>query len=573
MKGKGKNKKFRSQSGRPESARTKERRQDREIERTASANERDFADSRTGGDVRSRSNDPMWYAQNPQLLVDFASFPFGVPIGNRLQTGITTIDQGSIPGIMSLEFQPVIGIARSENSPVNIATRNIYSFVRHANSGHSNYDSPDLMLYILAMDSVYTMHAFMKRALGVALTSSPYNRYYQRAVLTAMGVDPDDLLTNIANFRGFVNQYAVKMGSMCIPNSMSYMARHSWMCEGLYVDSVAAKAQTYLYTPSYLWKFSLDEQGAGQLVPQSVASGVPLTTQQMILIAQGLLDPIVSNEDMNIMSGDILKAFGPEGVVKVMGIPDNYVVLPVYSQEVLSQIENATITGPTPTPITQNVAVGTGYITHDPKFNIRIYTPNLTGTGLDAAIQREFAQLFNSNVLLNMHHDGVTPAETMVASRLSNRTNKTFPTVTHDGNYTVVSLTNLECASEVLTGAKIWYFKDASMDGRVLLSTSISTALSDLTGINGGWPGYMASLKQRVILPMIQQEMFDWSPQLYPLIIQDGNDTPISYTMVGMTVDADNYTILTPDNLYNMHGAALLSEFTVPQMGAFATKL
>ena len=231
-------------------------------------------DTKSGATVRNMQscadNDPAWYAVNDQLLRDSASFPYSWPVGNRLTQIVQETGAGrnagveqSIPGVLSLYLSPTIGWADSSESPVNVASRNIYSFVRHANSGHANYDAPDLMLYLLAMDSCYSYHSFLRRLYGVMMDYTPINRYYPRAVVASMNVDFDDAMAHLAQLRCFINQFAVKLGSMCVPNSMSYMVRHMWMYSQIFVDSMSAKAQTYLYNPHAFYKFGLvNEAGA-----------------------------------------------------------------------------------------------------------------------------------------------------------------------------------------------------------------------------------------------------------------------------------------------------------------------
>lgn len=140
---------------------------------------------------KSKPNDPRWYAQNPQLLRDTASFPYSWPLGNKLNLGqhAPEINKGSIPGIMGIYTAPTFGWADNPNSPINVAARNVYSYVRHANSGHANYDAPDLMLYLCAMDSIYSYLSYLKRVYGVVSTYSYTNRYYPKAVIQAMHVD------------------------------------------------------------------------------------------------------------------------------------------------------------------------------------------------------------------------------------------------------------------------------------------------------------------------------------------------------------------------------------------------
>lgn len=521
-----------------------------------------LADDRDRRDyAKSKHNDPAWYAQNPQLMRDYASFPFGVPIGIQLPEELGYAS-ASVPGVIALYYAPTIGTAQAETDPINIAARNIYSFVRHANSGHSNYDSPDLMLYLIAMDSIYMYHAFLKRALGVIMDYTPVNRYYPRALISAMGIDPDDLMAHIADFRGFINQYAVQIGSMCVPNSMSYMARHSWMTEGLYTDSTAAKAQTYMYVPYNYYKFKAiqsDNTAVGSLERVSLfnpnASGISkLTVAQLITFGQNLLTPIITNEDLNIMSGDILKAFGADGVVKISGVMDGYMVLPVYSQEVLSQIENCVILasgGSLTGTVTQNTAVGGGYlVATDDLPSIYLGAGPITAAGaLDT---------MTGSRLINFHHDGVTPDEVMVATRLT-------PGLTVDeatGEFTFDSV-----GSECVMYANVWYYgKDAS--GNVVLQkrgfASVMPIRFNVTG-QGTDAAYLSVIAQ--------YSNFDWAPAV-ALVAVDMSKTP--YVVTNPTspiLDIDNYTVLSKDNLRNLHMAALLSEFSVPQMGSFSKSI
>ena len=107
----------------------------------------------------SKDNDWRWYAQNEQLLKDTASFSYNYPLGSLVQrtaTGKEPVDTTAIPGIMAVHVSPAFGGSDSRTSPINVAMRNIYSFVRHANSGHTNYDAPDLAIYLMAMDSCYS---------------------------------------------------------------------------------------------------------------------------------------------------------------------------------------------------------------------------------------------------------------------------------------------------------------------------------------------------------------------------------------------------------------------------------
>lgn len=517
---------------------TKNMRRDAEIADTAS---KEYADSRTRRDCyKSSANDWQWYAQNQQLVKDYASYPFGKALGSRLwisstvsqpgTSGGTLINNQAIPGALVYYYQPSVGSPQDANAPINVAARNIYSFVRHANSGHTNYDAPDLMLYLIAMDSVYMYHSFMKRILGLLFDYSTLNRYYPESLIMSMGVDFDDISHHISDLRGFINQYAVKMGSMCIPNSMSYMARHVWMTEGLYTDASSAKAQTYMYVPCSYYKFGLDAEGKGQL--QKVDFSTPHLGWTMMSnnlkkfadlvdFGNALLDPILSNEDLNIMSGDVLKAFGDSGVVKISGIADGYMVLPMYNQEVLSQMENATILGDGPTLISQNADVGGGYLqVSNATFKIAFDTPTSYTTASSATLTADQANGILASLegrkILNFHHSDVAPEEVMVATRLSNIVDAATSTVSFSasGGVGQINMNVSTVGSEIITAAIAFQYRWANTN---LVTRGIP--LGSFKVLNYVDGNSSASTLQQYLNDIAISSTFDWHHAITPIAI------------------------------------------------------
>lgn len=559
-------------------------RRDVEIRNTAESEMR--TDMRDARDCRNyRDNDPAWYAQNPQLLVDYASLPFGNPLGSRLPTSVvhdTSVD--SVPGIMCLYYTPSIGVAHGETDPINIAMRNVYAYVRHQNSGSANYDGPDLMLYIIAMDSCYTYFAWIKRLYGQMMLYSNYNRYYPAALVYSEGVDFMDLQNNLANFRGYINQYAVKLNAMCVPASMSYMARHSWMASHIYVDDPSTpKAQTYKYVPEQYYQFGLDSEGAGMLsliqgiIPSPTKVMLPVNLKKLsdiITLGDRLLNPIIANEDMNIMSGDILKAFGEGGIVKIAGITEDYVVLPEYSAEVLSQMENATVfNGVCGANITQTTAVGTGYLVSKP--GCALWSTAIVGDSPTTAsklpddVVPYLIAPYLGTTLLNFHKQEVTPADVMVATRLKVSVSEftggqVVPSIGHSLIGEVES-----CGSEIISNGRMIYF-DYTTSEVPLLSTMVfyPIATGALIGGNTQFEGVAYRMCEEVARYTSVLSAFDWHPMSYVVpygFIPAGGvyNSTVPKALVPQG-DLANYTTLSPDNIANMNSIALLSEFTVP---------
>lgn len=567
-------------------------------------------DSLRGPDSRvcagSKDNDPNWYALNKQLLKDAASFPYAWPLGNRLNVGekATLINKGSIPGVMVMNWVPTIGYSSDGTSPVNVASINTYTKVRHDNSGHANYDHADYMMYLLAMDSVYAYHSWMRRVYGVALTYSNTNRYYPRAIVEAMGVDFEDLQRNLADFRQYVNTYAVKASALAVPANMSIMTKHYWMSEGLYYDSNQDKPQTYIFNPLGFYKFALSAgetphgtlvfspmftvaQGDGIDVVPGAVMKTKLTFADIRKYGDALLAPIISDEDFGIMSGDTLKSFGIGGCYTLPITEETYTVVPSYSPEVLDQIQNATFVGmPKASTLTidQNVEIGGGWILADPKFE-HPWTESVTETEFPGQ------NAFIVNRFLTFEHGDITPEQTMEASRWTNIGEEVTEIDTRE--YRVPTMgTEVMCVGNIgwfredyTTGVFDIGFTDnlyVSMNIDSFVEFQIDTTKPDR--VQWDLMNYVAKANATVAHTLKLAQMlsvFDRHPAIYLSSYMGGNATVIAYpensstpsskkaffmsyeTINGVLFDVNYYTVLDAQDLAEMSHIALLSEFDV----------
>nr|DAG68955.1 MAG TPA: capsid [Picobirnaviridae sp.] len=551
----------------------------------------------------SKDNDWRWYAQNEQLLKDTASFSYNYPLGSLVQrtaTGKEPVDTTAIPGIMAVHVSPAFGGSDSRTSPINVAMRNIYSFVRHANSGHTNYDAPDLAIYLMAMDSCYSFLSYLRRIYGVAMTFSYTNRYYPTAIVNAMDVNFEDIHRNLADFRAYINSLAVKVGSMCVPASMAYFARHMWMYEGYYLDSNQDKAQTYLYVPDGFYQYTLDTDAAGMLKFKplmpfgyhirsrniSNAADTLLTYQQLHDYGDALLEPILQSEDMNIMSGDILKAFGKENLYMVQMIPENYTVLPTYNEEVLNQINNATLVGQY---VPESSAVGTnigqlnqstdkGYL-----FNkVMTYVTSFGISKLD--IEAVNWSAFTAKQLINFDHGDVTPADTMVASRLTHSMPKPIYKNVKTGardntgttNTNSMSFTSSDgwnsIGSEVANYAVVYYFDKTGLMMSEGITTVVPAVVSvDLTGGGSDVSTMPVNQVQSDVFRINMLSMFNRHPRVaYQFVLTvhtTEQDTCAAGAFQSKTGDINYYTVVDNTDLAQMAQTALLSMLNVTQFG------
>lgn len=530
---------------------------------------------------KTSDNDPMWYAQNPQILKDSASFSFNYPLGSKLNFGVEeaakNMNSTSLPGIMAIYTSPAFGSSTHSNSPINTAARNIYSFVRHANSGHSNYDAPDLMLYLTAMDNLYAFVSFLKRAYGLMSPAYYTNRYYPKAIIQSMKLDYDDLNARLNDFRSYINRLAIRVGSMCIPASMSYMARHMWMYEHVWTDDMSDKAQTYLYTPHGFFRYSRDIDSAGMLEYKALFSGDEslLKLRDLYAYGESLLEPILSSEDMNIMSGDILKAFGPENLYKINMIDENYLVLPEYSEEVLNQIQNSSLIGHFKGTPTLHQDPTKGFLIFDPEFDA-LYTP-------DSELKPNQYPGMNVMVtdrLVSFTHGDIKPEDTMVATRLTNI--MSYDATTNSYSYKCNTM-----GSEIAHHATIYNYEVDDLGGWSLkftpaLYTSLVFILDNSSALSGTESDIQAAKQIATDLGVTLATIgkistFDRHPAFglsgYIRISTNYNNTPMVFransVYNAIMADASYFTILNEQDLLNMAETALLSEFNVLQYGKY----
>lgn len=490
-------------------------------------------------EIRSKFNDWRWYAANEQLLRDAASISFNTASGSNIGPWSTEYKQqngGTAPGIMAMRFRATYGISKDTYSSVNVAARKIYSFVRHANSGHSNYDAPDLMLYLMAMDNVYMLFNYLKRLYGMMFFYDIKNRYTPKILVESMGCDYESVVNDMANFRYRLNMAAAKINSLCVPSVMPIFLRHSWLVSNIFMDGMTSKSQYYGFLMDGIYKFNeTGDPKGGYLEYVALGSSgnvIPYTTYMDTL--EKALAAIISSEDMNIMSGDILKAYGDSQLFQVSSVPEDYVVMAVYNPEVMWQIHNATIclmSGST----NQN-------ITQDPDTNAIIYNP----------VFRRINGGLGSRYL-DINKPVVEPADIMVATRLTNVPISITDNPSYDSTSHTVTVNISHIGSEVITDCVI-YTKTRSnattwLDSKIRVYDGVVIG-DDTTSI--GSLNTVATMAKFDMCPMV------------PVYDELGQTKDMSnITLMNYTGEIDNWTIIDNTELDRMHDTALLSLFGI----------
>lgn len=535
-----------------------------------------FAKNMAG--ILGSANDPSWYALNKQMLEDAASISFENPLQNGLILG-SAYNKDQLPQASSFIPRPEINRASVVNltwittigkgsltstTPINLAAQNIYAWVRHANSGHSNYEPADLMLYILAVSEAYKLYAWGRNIYRIANSMFAYDLNLIKAIETCTGVDISDFRANLANMRYFLNVCATRLNALNVPSEFPFFDRHVWLASNIFKDSPIAKSAYYIFRPASvgLYTEGSSAEATGSLVMTAITDQNFNSFQSVM---NNVINRLMASEDIGIISGDIKKAYGDK-LFKIESTPTEDYINPVYSEEVLAQINNitfacdASVSGPsyahqlvTDEDIHQAPGSHFLYQGHyastltEEDINVKYHiSPDAIGTGYVIPPRTRSA-------LINMYMDRPTPNDVMVGSRLA-QTYQSF-----DGNGLGIGYrTPDSVGSEVILNAFVAY---ASIDTSV--GTDAWTWKYVAIGDNANhFNNYSTGSGYTYSLPALTAQI-DWFPS-YSINSTSSTQFTNNYFIVQ---DLDNFALVPSKSLENMHSCALLSMFHIPQDG------
>lgn len=530
-------------------------------------NKRDANAARSGRykeeDVKGRTearNDTSWYGGNTEIMAQAAAISFGNALGMEPNLvpnveGQTFKGRLTIPGIMCFNILPVFGECVDWNSPANFAARTIYSFVRHQNSGHSNYDASDLGMYIMGMDQLYCYYAWMVRLYGSMQTILTRNRYLPKPVVLAQGGDYEDLATNLADFLFYINTFATRLNALSVPNTYTLFKRHMWLFSNIYADADTDKCQMYVLRPAAFAMYNPTASDSGPALQwQKVKlNGEEAATEAMTFadikeLGDKLLNALLNDEDINIISGDILKAYGDNRFM-VAGVSADYRCVPIYEPEFLLQIHNSMHVNqdvqywPSITQDNKEGSQTLGCLKFTPFFNVHYNKGEMTP--MDEYYRSDVSALAFSNVI-DLTTNNVTPELIAIATRFR-FTPKLIREDKSGEYYKHVRLEFHNFASELIIGAGMMHLRNHTDSGVndetdyiPLYPNGHPVGVDRPTGFNVG-------------------QTFDSRPVMYDvrLLFDQATGNMSQYRMNGIAGSLTNFTVMEENTLSNIQLCAM----------------
>lgn len=394
-----------------------------------------------------------------------------------------------------------------------MAAAQLYTFIRHANSGAKNYEAADVMMYVIEMRDIYAQYFTLRKAIGLASSFNFFNHNLPDLVVKGMGIDPVDLRSHLAQYRTAVNLLAKKINSFAVPKYFKVFDRTAFINSYLFTDSTSIRGQFYNFVPAgyYTWSPKTSTKGTELIYsPHQWTEGStkfsmvekPLSTYISSLSAQ--IDALFLDTDALTMSGDILKAFPNAELYSINQIPDDYQTSFVMDEDVLAQIENM-----------RSIPLGSfDYIASSMKYDLNIkqenqlinYSPKFTFSSnvKNAVHLSEVPQ-----VLVNSHKDEPDYKDVLEWTRLVSTFKYQFKTNAEDASVTDYTLSVVTSGLETPLGYII------STDG---VNTILCTQWDNVIGRGTSPVEILTSTKVAYSNTMTEVSLlskFDWHPVKY----------------------------------------------------------
>lgn len=473
---------------------------------------------------------PEWYTHYPtsNLVNINLATKQNIPLPNTefvFDDTATASGQFPVPVVATVALQLVTPAGDLEGWRSGV--RLLWQQLRTANSGAINYSPADLERYIQNARVVWAISATLNRLYKTTYTYLSTNASVPYSFITAMGCDPESIISNSANLLMYTQRFEQQI-RVNVPITMDYINRTRWLFENVFVEGQSIKAQYYI--PIIHKNYSgLDGQLKGGLMYYTTDNGNPIVNigwsaavsagqleetwdyDTLILRCEEIKNAILNDPLMQYIAGDMIKAFGDRAFQKSTAPQISDTLEPVFDEYILSQFQNAYVTNVTDTTADANqlanlschswyneVFDSEGWINSSFYVDIQNNTANIALTGRVADIRERSA----NRQTINYAYEDITPGQVMSITRLcptnyvyDNSAGQSREYYTTYGTEIVVGVVMLQQA--YTTGAqpsitKPYYY------------TPISGLLLDTVGVSGtylsafGWSVFDYAPKFRI---------------------------------------------------------------------------
>lgn len=313
--------------------------------------------SRKGkGKGKVHYNDFDWWNRYPELMETAVSLPFNYLPGTTLfeknagRSNANYAPFSRIPGAVTHYYINKYGCDDDATNGCNAAFRQLWLTMHRKYRGIGTYQAADLGIVQIATIEVISLLAEIERIYGVINRYGITNRNLPYTLLEAMGVSKalaDDIRLNLADFRYGINEQILKAQSMCVFKDMPIVKDKISLASNIFLDRDSDDAQAVVFALADIGVLSSTTVPTGfsvEYVRQGSLHGSWLegisSYSGIITYLNYRIEAIVSDEDVQRIYSDMLAAFDANDLLFVYTLPEDYKVIPVYTDEIMHKQVN-----------------------------------------------------------------------------------------------------------------------------------------------------------------------------------------------------------------------------------------
>lgn len=290
-------------------------------------------------------NDFSWWSKIPELLKDAANYKCNYVAGNSIAgTDIPFV----IPGVALIKLLSTYGNNVAATDAINVWARDLYLRMFQKYRPASGYSASDLGITLIAALEVVKLIAKYERIYGVINRYSVLNTNMPLVEASALGlstVTVTYLQSHLSDFRYDLNFLVRKAQRLCIPKDISAIADAISLFGYEYLDHDNARGQIIMFDTDYVGVYSdTDLSTGGSINFKSTTSGsyqlIDTSADNMCVALDKALQALIGSDSVQRIFADLIVWFGQEAMLQFMPIPEEYVVIPVYSESILHKMHN-----------------------------------------------------------------------------------------------------------------------------------------------------------------------------------------------------------------------------------------
>nr|UVJ88918.1 putative capsid protein [Picobirnavirus sp.] len=210
--------------------------------------------------------------------------------------------------------------------------------------GLNAYQASDIAIIIAATIELFILIARIERVYGVINYYAVNNRTLPYALLNAMGVSDtlaDNIRDNLSDFRYAINNLIRRAQNVCIPKDLSVLLDKIALFGYVYKDHDSAKAQSIVFDcfETGIYMGDLTDTGGGIVFKDTSFSDLT-AYDEIITYLRESVSALVEDSDVLRIYSDFLSYLDPSQFMTLIPLPEEYCVIPVYSEEILHKVHN-----------------------------------------------------------------------------------------------------------------------------------------------------------------------------------------------------------------------------------------